>query len=89
MQFLPRNINASAWAAALESRLPWLSMWFQEPCDPFLQFFFPIKIDPKSQKIGNEIPLMYEAARFPDQETRKPSGDQKEMLPLQETSPTT
>lgn len=74
---------------------PWRADFLDSPCGSRSHVthssssFFPLKLIQKSQKIGNEIPLMYEAARFPHQETRKPSGDQKEMLPLQETSPTT
>lgn len=39
--------------------------------------FFPIKIDPRSQKIGDEIPLMHEAARFPQEK----EGTRKQCYP--------
>lgn len=54
-------------------RQPWSADFLDCPCGSrshvthSFRAFFPIKIDPRSQKIGDEIPFMHEAARFPQE----------------------
>lgn len=86
MRFLPRNINASAWAAALER-----GDILDSPCGSrshvtgSFNAFFPLKLIQDPKRWAMKSPL---CVKLPDsQKERIQPGDQKAALPLQKTSP--